>query len=98
MSPKQLESHPELVRFDMEFDLPDAYLPEFPAPLYLISRPDLGDVSGGEEITINNYYSKLNGILTPFQLEGMRLFVTPVVQQQFNVTADRKAEIAQDQG
>lgn len=96
VSPKQLETHPELVRFDMEFDLPDAYLPEFPAPLYLISRPDLGDVSGGEEITINNYYSKLNGILTPFQLEGMRLLVTPVAQQQFNVTSDRKAEIAQD--
>lgn len=96
VSPKQLETHPELVRFDMEFDLPDAYLPQFPAPLYLVSRPDLGDVSGGEEITINNYYNKLNGILTPFQLDGMRLLVTPVAQQQFNVTDDRKAEIAQD--
>lgn len=96
VSPKQLDTHPELVRFDMDFDLPDAYLPEFPAPLYLISRPDLGDVSGGEEITLKNYYSKLNGILTPFQLEGMRLLVTPVAQQQFNVTSDRKAEVAQD--
>ncbi len=96
VSPKQLETHPELVRFDMEFDLPDAYLPQFPPPLYLVSRPDLGDVSGGEEITINNYYSKLNGILTPFQLDGMRLLVTPVAQQQFNITDDRKAEIAQD--
>lgn len=96
VSPKQLETHPELVRFDMEFDLPDVYLPQFPAPLYLISRPDLGDVSGGEEININNYYSKLNGILTPFQLDGMRLLVTPVAQQQFNVTTDRKTEIAQD--
>ena len=94
--PVQLKTHPELVRFDMDFDLPDAYLPEFPAPLYLVSRPDLGDVSGGEEITINNYYHKLNGVLTPFQLEGMRLLVTPVAQQQFNVTDDRKAEIAQD--
>jgi cytochrome c peroxidase len=92
----QLEKHPELVRFDMDFDLPDAYLPEFPAPLYLISRPDLGDVTGGEELSINNYYSKLNGILTPFQLEGMRLLVTPVAQQQFNVTDDRKAKLAQD--
>jgi len=92
----QLDTHPELVRFDMDFDLPDAYLPEFPAPLYLISRPDLGDVTGGEELTINNYYSKMNGILTPFQLDGMRLLVTPVAQQQFNVTDDRKAELAQD--
>ncbi len=96
VSSKQLESHPELVRFDMDFDLPNAYLPEFPAPLYLISRPDLGDVSGGEEITIHNYFAKLNGILTPFQLEGMRLLVTPVAQQQFNVTNDRKAVKAQD--
>jgi len=94
--PVQLEDHPELVRFDMDFDLPDAYLPEFPAPLYLVSRPDLGDVSGGEEITIHNYYEKLDGILTPFQLEGMRLLVTPVAQQQFNVTDDRKADVAQD--
>jgi cytochrome c peroxidase len=92
----QLETHPELVRFDVDFDLPEAYLPEFPPPLFLISRPDLGDVSGGEEITINNYYKKLNGILTPFQLEGMRLLVTPVAQQQFNVTEDRKADKAQD--
>lgn len=96
VSQKQLESHPELLRFDMEFDLPNAYLPEFPSALYLVSRPDLGDVSGGEEITINNYYSKLNGILTPFQLDGMRLLVTPVAQQQFNVTDDRKTKIAQD--
>ena len=94
--PVQLDSHPELVRFDMDFDLPDAYLPEFPAPLYLISRPDLGDVSNGKELTINNYYAQLNGILTPFQLDGMRLLLTPVAQQQFNVTEDRKALIAQD--
>ena len=96
VSPKQLENHPELERFDMEFDLPDAYLPEFPPPMYLISRPDLGDVTGGEEITINNYFEKLNGILTPLQLDGMRLLVTPVAQQQFNVTGDRKADKAQD--
>ncbi len=96
VSPKQLENHPELERFDMEFDLPDAYLPEFPPPMYLISRPDLGDVTGGEEITINNYFEKLNGILTPLQLDGLRLLVTPVAQQQFNVTGDRKADKAQD--
>ncbi len=96
VAPMQLETHPELVRFDVDFDLPEAYLPEFPPPLFLISRPDLGDVSDGEEITINNYYEKLNGILTPFQLEGVRLLVTPVAQQQFNVTADRKADKAQD--
>lgn len=96
VAPMQLKTHPELVRFDVDFDLPEAYLPEFPPPLFLISRPDLGDVSGGKEITINNYYEMMNGILTPFQLEGLRLLVTPVAQQQFNVTADRKADKAQD--
>ena len=96
VAPMQLKTHPELVRFDVDFDVPEAYLPEFPPPLFLISRPDLGDVSGGEEITINNYYEMLNGILTPFQLEGMRLLVTPVAQQQFNISADRKADKAQD--
>lgn len=95
VAPMQLETHPELVRFDVDFDIPEAYLPEFPPPLYLISRPDLGDVSGGEEITLQNYYEKMNGILTPFQLEGLRILVTPVAQQQFNVTADRKTDIAQ---
>ncbi|MCP4267158.1 MAG: cytochrome B6 [Candidatus Brocadiaceae bacterium] len=95
VAPMQLKTHPELVRFDVDFDLPEAYLPEFPPPLYLISRPDLGDVSGGEEITLGNYYEKMNGILTPLQLEGMRILVTPVAQQQFNVTADRKTDTAQ---
>jgi len=94
--PEQLDTHPELVRFDMEFDLPDAFLPEFPAPLYLISRPDLGDVTNGKELLITNYYEMMNGILTPFQLDGLRLLLTPVAQQQFNVTEDRKTDIAQD--
>ncbi|MHB8875740.1 MAG: cytochrome B6 [Myxococcaceae bacterium] len=94
--PMQLATHPELRRWDVDFDLPECFLPEFPPPLFLVSRPDLGDVSGGEEITPDNYYAKLNGILTPFQLEGLRLLVSPVAQQQFNVTTDRKAPAAKD--
>ena len=39
--------HPEHERFDVDFDIPDAYLPEFPPPLFLTTRPDLGDVSRG---------------------------------------------------
>src|SRR5262249_19828017 len=35
--------HPEHERFDVDFDLPEAYLPEFPPPLFLTTRPDLGD-------------------------------------------------------
>jgi cytochrome c peroxidase len=37
----------DLTRFDLDFDLPDHFLPEFPAPIFLTTRPDLGDVSVG---------------------------------------------------
>ena len=35
-------------RFDLDFDLPDHFLPEFPPPIFLTTRPDLGDVSQGQ--------------------------------------------------
>ena len=41
----------DLTRFDLDFDLPDHFLPEFPAPIYLTTRPDLGDVSQGKLVT-----------------------------------------------
>jgi cytochrome c peroxidase len=34
----------DLTRFDIDFDLPEHFLPAFPAAMYLTSRPDLGDV------------------------------------------------------
>ena len=82
----------DLTRFDLDFDLPDHVLPEFPAPIYLTTRPDLGDVSQGKLVTIENYYELFNGILNPKQLEGLRLLVTPFPQQQFNQTEDRRTE------
>jgi len=82
----------DLTRFDLDFDLPDHFLPEFPAPIYLTTRPDLGDVSKGKLVTIDNYYELFNGILNPKQLEGLRLLVTPFPQQQFNQTEDRRSE------
>ena len=36
-------------------------------------------------------YELLNGILTPRQLEGLRLLLTPFPEQQFNATEDRKS-------
>jgi cytochrome c peroxidase len=81
----------DLTRFDLDFDLPDHFLPEFPAPIYLTTRTDLGDVSGGKLVTIDNYYEIFNGILNPKQLEGLRLLVTPFPQQQFNQTEDRRS-------
>src|SRR5262249_54326382 len=41
----------DLTRFDLEFDTPDPFLPEFPPPIYLTTRPDLGDVSKGKLVT-----------------------------------------------
>jgi cytochrome c peroxidase len=82
----------DLTRFDLDYDLPDHLIPEFPAPIYLTTRPDLGDVSQGKLVTIDNYYALFNGILNPKQIEGLRLLVTPFPQQQFNQTEDRRSE------
>jgi cytochrome c peroxidase len=82
----------DLTRFDLDFDLPDHFLPEYPAAIYLTTRPDLGDISQGKVVTINNYYDLFNGILNPKQLEGVRLLITPFPQQQFNQTEDRRSE------
>jgi cytochrome c peroxidase len=81
----------DLTRFDLDFDLPAHLMPEFPPPIYLTTRPDLGDVSQGKLITLQNYFALFNGILNPKQLEGLRLLVTPFPQQQFNATDDRRS-------
>jgi cytochrome c peroxidase len=83
-----------LERFDLDFDLPEHFLPEFPPALFLTTRPDLGDVSQGKMVTIDNFQELFEGILNSKDLEGMRLLVTQFPQQQFNATADRKAATA----
>jgi cytochrome c peroxidase len=82
----------DLQRFDLDFDLPEHFLAEFPPAIYLTPRPDLGDVSQGKLISLTNYYQLFNGILTPRQLEGLRLLLTPFPQQQFNATEDRRSQ------
>ena len=82
----------DLARFDLDFDLPDQFLPEFPPAIFLTTRPDLGDVSKGKLVTTDNYFELFNGLLNPKQLEGLRLLVTPFPQQQFNCTNDRRSE------
>lgn len=89
---KKQESR-DLTRFDLDYDLPEHFLPEFPPPIYLTTRTDLGDVSQGKVVTLMNYYELFNGILNPKQLEGLRLLVTPFPQQQFNQTEDRRSEL-----
>jgi cytochrome c peroxidase len=58
----------DLTRFDLDFDLPDHILPEFPPPIYLTTRPDLGDVSRGKLVTMDNFYEIFQEILNPKQL------------------------------
>lgn len=88
----QIEMFPRLERFDVDFDLPEAFLPEFPPAIFLQTRPELGDVSRGEVVSINNYYRLFKDILTPVQLDGLRLLLTPLPQEEFNPTDDRKSE------
>jgi hypothetical protein len=80
---------PDLERSDVLFDLPDTYLPEFPAPLFITSRPDLGDVSQGQLITLQNADTLFHDILTPTQLEGLKLLLQKTPAQRHNKTDDR---------
>lgn len=80
----------DLRRFDVDFDLPDHLTPEFPPPIFLTTHPELGDVSRGQVLSFRNYYEIMNGIITPVQMEGLRLLLTPFPQEEFNQTEDRK--------
>ncbi|MFN2426423.1 MAG: cytochrome B6, partial [Candidatus Binatia bacterium] len=81
----------DLTRFDLDFDLPTHLLPEFPPAIFLTTRPDLGDVSQGELVTNQNFFRLFSGVLTPKQLDGVRLLTSPFAQQQFNLTSDRRS-------
>ena len=87
----QIDMFPRLERFDVDFDLPDAFLPEFPPAIFLQNRPEVGDVSRGEVVSINNFHRLFKGLVTPVQLDGLRLLVTPFPQEEFNPTDDRKS-------
>jgi cytochrome c peroxidase len=89
----KLQDGRNLQRFDLDYDLPDQFLAEFPPGMYLTPHTEMGDVTGGVLLTLNNYFEKFNGFMTPRQLEGLRLLLTPFAQQQYNVTEDRKTEL-----
>ena len=88
----QIEMFPRLQRFDVDFDLPEAFIPEFPPAIFLQNRPELGDVSRGQVVSINNFHALFKDILTPVQLDGLRMLLTPMPQEEFNATDDRKSE------
>jgi cytochrome c peroxidase len=89
----QIKLFPRLLRFDIDFDIPEHFLPEYPPAIFLTTHKDMGDVSQNKVVTLDNYYEIFDGILNPKQLEGLRLLVTQFPQQQFNATADRKSEL-----
>ena len=61
----------DLTRFDLDFVMPEHFLPEFPPAIFLTTRPDLEDVSQGKVVTTENYYDLFNGIFNPKQLRGI---------------------------
>ncbi|WP_374673242.1 hypothetical protein [Ideonella sp.] len=83
----------DLRRFDVDFDLPDHLTPEFPPPIFLQTQPHLGDVSRGQLLSLRNFYALMNGLVTPVQMEGLRLLLTPFPQEEFNLTEDRKVAL-----
>jgi cytochrome c peroxidase len=82
-------AHPEHERMDVDFDIPDAYLPEFPPPMFLTTHKELGDVSQGQEVTLSNYYELFNGLLTGEQMEGLKELLRPSATTWFNQTTHR---------
>jgi cytochrome c peroxidase len=87
----QIKEFPRLERFDVDFDLPECLLPEFPPPIFLTTHPELGDVSQGEVLSAENFDRLFRGLITPVQLDGLRMLVTQFPQEEFNATHDRKS-------
>lgn len=87
-----LAVHPEHRRMDVDLDIPDEYLPEFPPPLFLTTHKELGDVTNGQEITIDNYYEMFDGLITPEQMEGLKELLRPSPTTWFNHTSHRITE------
>ena len=83
------QAHPEHARIDVDHDFPDAYLPEFPPPMFLTTHKELGDVTQGREITLGNYYQIFNGLLTGEQMEGLKELLKPTPTTWFNHTTHR---------
>jgi cytochrome c peroxidase len=84
--------HPEHGRIDVDMDIPADYLPEFPPPLFLSTHKELGDVSNGQEITLENYYEMFDGLLTPEQMEGLKELLRRTPTTWFNHTDHRITE------
>ena len=49
-------------------------------------------MSHGKLLRIKKYYELMIGFVTPVQLEGMQLLLTPFPQEEFNQTEDARAK------
>jgi len=87
-----IAAHPEHERIDVDHDLPDEYLPEFPPPMFLTTHKELGDVTNGQEVTLDNYYEIFDGLLTPEQMEGLKELLRKTPTTWFNQTEHRLTE------
>jgi len=76
----------------VDFDIPTAYLPEFPPPMFLTTHRELGDAARGQEVTLGNYYELFNGLLTAEQMEGLKELLRPTPSTWFNHTEHRVTE------
>ncbi len=85
-------AHPEHERIDVDMDIPEVYLPEFPPPLFLTTHKELGDVTNGREITFDNFYEIFDGLITPEQMEGLKELLRPTPTTWFNQTDHRITE------
>lgn len=84
--------HPEHERIDVDMDIPDAYLPEFPPPMFLTTHKELGDVTNGREVTLENFFEIFDGLLTGEQMEGLKELLRPTATTWFNHTDHRITE------
>lgn len=87
-----IKAHPEHERIDVDLDIPEAYLPEFPPPMFLTTHKELGDVTNGREVTLDNFYEIFDGLLTPEQMEGLKELLRPTATTWFNHTEHRITE------
>lgn len=90
--PNWIEAHPEHRRIDVDMDIPQAYLPEFPPPMFLTTHKELGDITNGQEVTLDNFFEIFDGLITPEQMEGLKELLRPSPTTWFNHTDHRITE------
>ena len=60
--------------------------------MFLTTHKELGDVTRGREVTLDNFYEIFDGLLTPEQMEGLKELLRPSPTTWFNHTDHRITE------